>query len=119
MPGSSGCQDQADDRLLGQRAGIPGVPIAFYLPPHAAHRIPRLREGRLLLDSHPLENAALSRRTPEAALRDNCAGRPKWVEPTIVDYRRMALLRRIPPFAGRQRRNKRGSECGQFGRSLA
>src|SRR6266404_7610119 len=27
--------------------------------------------------SHPLENAALSRRTPEAAIRDNCGERPR------------------------------------------
>jgi putative transposase len=32
-------RDQADDRLLSEPAGIPGIPIAFHLPPHAAHRI--------------------------------------------------------------------------------
>src|SRR5262245_49404528 len=38
-PHHGAIQDQADDRLLGQRAGIPGIPITFHLPPHPAHRI--------------------------------------------------------------------------------
>ena len=38
-PHHGAVQDHADDRLLGERAGIPGVPIAFHLPPHSAHRI--------------------------------------------------------------------------------
>jgi hypothetical protein len=39
-PHHGAIQDQADDRLLGKRAGIPSFPIAFLLPPHAAHRMP-------------------------------------------------------------------------------
>ena len=32
-------QDQADNRFFGERAGIPGIPIAFHLAPHPADRI--------------------------------------------------------------------------------
>src|SRR5262249_24755866 len=38
-PHHGAIQDQPDDRLLGDRAGIPGLPIAFHLAPHAANRI--------------------------------------------------------------------------------
>src|ERR1700740_2243327 len=54
--------DQAHDRFLGERAGIPGIPIGFHLSPHPAHGIPRLREGRLLLTAPP-NTAASARRT--------------------------------------------------------
>jgi hypothetical protein len=37
-PHHGAIEDQADDRLLGERAGIPRIPIAFHLPPHPAHR---------------------------------------------------------------------------------
>ena len=32
-------EDQAHDRLLGQRAGIPGIPVALHLAPCPAHRV--------------------------------------------------------------------------------
>src|SRR6516165_5310897 len=38
-PHYSPVQDQADDRCRGERAGIPGIPIAFHLSPYPTHRI--------------------------------------------------------------------------------
>src|SRR5216684_3816895 len=38
-PHHSAVQDQADDRFLDERAGIPAIPIGFHLPPHPAHRV--------------------------------------------------------------------------------
>src|SRR5665811_399490 len=32
-------ENEPHDRLLGQRAGVPGVPIALHLPPRPAHRV--------------------------------------------------------------------------------
>src|SRR6202022_1979813 len=32
-------EDQTRDRLLGQRAGVPGVPVALHLAPRPAHRV--------------------------------------------------------------------------------
>ncbi len=32
-------EDQADDRLVGQRAGVPGIPVGLHLAPGAAHGI--------------------------------------------------------------------------------
>jgi hypothetical protein len=33
------CEDQADDRVLGERTGVPGIPIALDLVPDAADHI--------------------------------------------------------------------------------
>src|SRR6202040_117991 len=38
-PHHGAVEDHPDDRFLGQRAGIPGVPVALHLPPHPAHRV--------------------------------------------------------------------------------
>src|SRR3954470_9746510 len=32
-------EDEPHDRLLGQRAGVPGIPIALHLAPRPAHRV--------------------------------------------------------------------------------
>ena len=32
-------EDQPHDRLLGERAGVPGLPVGLHLPPHSAHRV--------------------------------------------------------------------------------
>ena len=32
-------EDQPHDRFIGQRAGVPGVPIALHLAPDPAHRV--------------------------------------------------------------------------------
>ena len=32
-------ENEPYDRLLGQRAGVPGVPVAFHLSPRPAHRV--------------------------------------------------------------------------------
>src|SRR5262249_43263757 len=38
-PDHGAVEDQSHDRLFGQRAGIPGVPVALHLAPHPAHRV--------------------------------------------------------------------------------
>src|SRR6516164_4389791 len=38
-PHHGAVEDQADDRLVSERAHVPGIPIGFYLPPHPAHGI--------------------------------------------------------------------------------
>ena len=38
-PNDGAVEDQPHDRLLGQRAAIPGVPVAFDLAPGPAHRV--------------------------------------------------------------------------------
>ena len=38
-PDDGAVEDQPDDRLIGERAGVPGIPVALHLPPHPAHRV--------------------------------------------------------------------------------
>ena len=38
-PHHGAVENQAHDRLVGQRAGIPRVPVALHLAPHPAHRV--------------------------------------------------------------------------------
>src|SRR5262249_12886953 len=38
-PDHSAVEDQSHDRLFGQRAGIPGVPVALHLAPQPANRV--------------------------------------------------------------------------------
>jgi hypothetical protein len=44
-PHHSAVEDQSHDRFLGQRARIPGVPVAFHLAPHPADRVFAHRAG--------------------------------------------------------------------------
>src|SRR5271163_561887 len=62
-PHHGAIQDQADDRLLGQRAGIPGVPIAFHLAPHAARRILADRAAEDGLETREVPSAVIALRT--------------------------------------------------------
>src|SRR6201996_1044078 len=54
-PNHRAVQDQADDRFLGERAGIPAIPIALHLAPHPAHRIlaDRAAKHRCERPAHP------------------------------------------------------------------
>ena len=38
-PHHGAVEDQPHDRLLGERAGVPGLPVALHLPPYPAHRV--------------------------------------------------------------------------------
>ena len=48
-------EDQADDRFLGERAGVPGIPVGLHLSPHPAHRIlaDRAAKHRRERPAHP------------------------------------------------------------------
>ncbi len=48
-------ENQADDRLFGERAIVPCLPIALHLPPHPAHRVlaHRAAEQRRERTAHP------------------------------------------------------------------
>src|SRR5437764_743755 len=89
-PHHGAVENQADNRLLGQRAGVPGIPIALYLAPHPAHRI--LADGTAKDGG---ERPARPTRVGSGKIGagDQCIGLPG--SPLVGPQRRAPPLRRL------------------------
>jgi len=83
-------EDQPHDRFIGQRAGVPGVPIALHLAPDPAHRVLAHRTPKQGTErtAHPARVGASEVGARNQRVSNNCA--------PLIGPQRLALpLRRL------------------------
>ena len=97
-------ENEPHDRLVSQRAGVPGVPVGLHLPPHPAHRVLAHRTAKQGGErtAHPARVGAR-----QIGARDQCVGGQG---AALISPQRLALpLRRLA---------LRGIQSGTWNRDL-
>ncbi len=110
-------EDEPHDRLFGQRAGIPGVPVALHLAPDPAHRVlaDRAAEQGGERAAHPARVGAGKIACRRSARRRRACGADKPAAPgssTPSSCRRGCSAGRAAPRSRSARRSRSASASG-------
>ena len=111
-------ENEPHDRFIGQRAGVPGVPVALHLAPHPAHRVlaDRAAEQGRERTAHPARVGAGEIACPRSARRRPACAADKPAAPGSSTpsscHRRCSAWRAAPRSrSGRTCRSATASGC--------